>query len=297
MRTNFTQNEFNAFRTQSQRSTWYLAVHRPTSVFSSKILTTPVQWPASTVIIDTAFNAGDATLTSKNLTIWVGATAGASDQGKIRLRRPVSGSVVRVAETGSGLLRYSAGNFLTVIKEFYPWVKHPRFDLSASRWRMDYDEVYTDELEVGTYGPVVVMGPPFAGFLDGGTVTGSFVGTSTQFIDSTLATAAWEWQGGSTDSKVGAEHDPTVKVFDTASPGGDYFSLGVTDAGGTSQISRRLAFAFTDRTGPAQVEFAEISGGLRDGGYSGTLRVLSGANTDQFPDGAEIVIFEDWPQP
>ena len=283
--------EIQTFRQRPQRAKWYLAVHKPASLFSSQIAVTPDTYPASAVTIDAGFNVGDATLASKNMTVWIGAFPGGSEEGKVRLREPITGTVVGVAESGCALIRWTAGKFITVVDEFYPWPKLPRYIPSASQWRMDYDESYTDELE--NYPPVIRMGPPTAGFLDGGTLSASFVGGSTQYISATPATHEWVFPEGAKSNIIGTEASPIVRAFTGTSPGGSYFTYITTDSNGKSTSGYRLIYTFSDRTGPARVELSEISGGLDKGGYQGTIRATTGANTDEFPDGAEILIFEE----
>jgi len=287
-----TATEKNAFRTRPQRARWYLAVHRPASLFSSRILYTPDTHPASAVFIAAAFNEGDATKTKRNQTVWIGAIPGASDEGTVRLRAPVSttASIIPIAESGSGLNRYYAGKFVTVMDDFRPFPIMAKYYTNASQWKMDYDIAYESHLE--NYGPIIRMGPPTAGFLDGGTLTETFIGGSTQYIDTTHSAATWTFPDSQTEARLGTEASPVTKTFTGASPDGSYFSLETTAADGTSSISRRLIYAFNDRTGPAQVEFTTISGGINST-YKGKLRVTSGGNTDDFPDGAEILIFEE----
>jgi hypothetical protein len=136
------------------------------------------------------------------------------------------------------------------------------------------------------------MGPPLAGFIDGGSMGASFVGDKTQTIDSTVSTATWTFPDGQTEARLGTEASEVYKEFTGASPGGSYFSLAVTDSAGASSISRRLIYTFNDRTGPARVMLTNITGGLTVPPRA-TVKVVSGGNTDQFPDGAEVLIFEE----
>ena len=288
-----TANELNLFKTRRQLSKWYLAVHRTASLFYSTIAVEPDTHPASALVIDAAFNTGDATLTKKNHTVWIGALPGGSDEGVIRLRGPVNTatSIMPIAESGSGINRYYAGKFVTVVEDFRPMAIMSKYVPAASQWRVDYNVAYESHLE--DYGPVIRMGPPVAGIMDdSGTLTASFVGGSTQFPNATISTATWNFPDGQTEARLGTKASPVVKVFNNASPKGAYFDLSVTDSTGSSSISRRLIYCFASKTDPAQVEFATITGGLELGNKA-TMRVLSGGNTDQFPDGAEILVFEE----
>lgn len=283
------------WRARPHRAIWYLAVHKPASLFYAPILSTPESYPTSALDINHVGNDGVLGDAKKNMTVRLGSLPGGSEEGIIRLRENMgNASTMSIAETGSGVNRYYTGTYVTVMDERRPVAKHPRFNLvGTSQWEMDYNEVYGDELDSPGYGPLVIMGPPVAGFLDGGTMTASFVGTSSVFIDSTQSTQAWAFPHGQLSLNLGAEHAPVGETFSTASPNGRYFSLTLVDADGKTQASHRLIWAFADRTGPAKVSFANISGGVREGGFKANVTAYAGANTDEFPDGAEVLIFEE----
>lgn len=286
--------EINLFRTRPQRARWYLAVHRPASLFRTTIAATPDDFPTSALTIDGGQNTGDATLTVRNQTVLIGDAQDGDEQGTMRLRGQVNTatSLAPIAESGSGISRYYAGKHLTVLDEYRPHPIMAKYDLSASQWRIDWGIEYEAHLE--DYGPIIIMGPPVAGFLDeNGEFTVDFIGGDTQFIDSTFSDCTWTFPDNQTEAgRLGTAASPVTKTFINASPTGSYFSLAVTDSAGASAISRRLIYCFASRSDVPQVEFAQITGGLLTP-YKTTLKVHSNGGSEYFPDGAEILIFEE----
>lgn len=292
MRSGFTNTEIGRLRTRPHLTRWYLAVHRPASLVTATLANAPVSYPVSAITI--SGYAGASEQTDDHQTIWIGSTAGGSNKGRIRLRKAMTTtSRLYVSEAGSGLVNWIAGDHITVMDEFAPWTKHPRFDTATSQWLSDYDETYTSQLQ--NYGPIISMGAPFVGFLVNGSVTGSYIGGSTAFLDgATYSNASWVFPGAVvTPSALGTEANPVIRTYTQPYPDGKYVTLKVVDSAGASNKSKRLAFTFTDRTQPHRVEFGQITGGLRTGGYETELRVLTNATSATFPDMAEVVIFEE----
>jgi hypothetical protein len=292
MKSGFTSTQIGRLRTRPQRATWYLCVHRPGSLVSARLDAAPVSYPVSAISINSL--VGSSELTDDHQTIWIGTTAGGSQKGRIRLRKAMTAtSLLYVSEAGSGLVNWATNDYVTVMNEFAAWTKHPRYDTATSQWLIDYDEAYDDQLE--NYGPLIKMSVPFVGFLEGGAVTASFLGASTNFLDgATFDSASWVLPGAlTTPSSLGTITDPIVHTFTNSFVNGTYTTLKVVDSTGASNKSKRLAFVFDDRTQPHRVEFGQVTGGLRTGGYETELRVLSNATSATFPDMAEVLIFEE----
>lgn len=291
MKSGLTAAEQNILRNRPQTAIWYLAVHRPASLVSAVLDAAPVSYPVSALSVNTM--AGASSLTKDHQTIWVGTTAGGSQKGRLRLRKALtSATLMQVAENGSGLVNYQVGDHLTVVNQHLPWTKHPRYDSATSQWLMDYSEGYVAQLQ--NYGPLIAMGTPVAGFLSNGAFSASFAGASTLLMDgATATTVTWNFPNGSTSSALGTEANPRVINFGQASPNGDYVYLTVVDSTGASHRGARPIWVFNDRTQPHRVEFGQIQGGLRQGGYSTEIRVVSDATSAAFPDMAEVLIFEE----
>jgi hypothetical protein len=290
-----TDAEKGHLRTRPQRAKWYLAVHRPASIYHTQLASAAGHWPTTSLVLSTDSPTGNVADTASDMTVFVGSTSGGSEKGRIRLRDALTTTNAKIAEAGSGLIDFAEGDHFTVMNLFEPYTRFPRVANlgtdSLSAWVMDYSNAYTDQFEnwVGT----IRMGPPAAAIMDGGTTTINYVGTSTQWIDTTLDTASWIFPDGGTDLNIGAEHAPVARTYTTAASDGKYHSLQVTGANGAVSISRRLTFVFEDETQLPEVEWGSIKGGIRDGGYTAEFVARSQTgNIVNIPHRAEIVIFE-----
>ncbi len=290
MKNNWTAADIGLLRTRPQRATWYLAVHRPASVYSASILTGLDNFPLSALTLTPL--TGNQIDVKKNMTLRVGDNVGDSNRGIIRVREDMSGSVVQIAEAGSGTIKARAGDIVTVMDQFLPWSVFNTYDHATSAWLNDLDETFTSQLI--QYGPYVNMGPPAAGFKSGGNITIKYHAGDTWYAgDGTEHAASWVFPNATTGGTLAAASAPFTLNYTDSSPSGSYVQLRVWDTNGNSAIGRRLTFAFDDRTQPHRVVFAEVAGGIRDGGYKTQIRVHSNAISDNFPDMAEVVIFEE----
>lgn len=289
-----TATEKDLFRTRPHRVIWRVAVHRPASLFSAPILETPVQYPASRLSLDGDVSTGNHAWAKRDMTVMIGTIPGASDEGIFRLRQDMpNASTMQIAESGSGLNRLYAGKWVTVIEQFRPLARHPRYARGASQWRMDFNLTAGTKYADGNIGPVAIMGPPEVLILTKGN-TASFIGASSYAVSNTVSTALWQFPDGSQDNDLGTEASPVTKNFSVTYPRGNYFSLKVTDSSGGSELSRRLIWIFDDETQLPLVEFGTIEGDLYDGGYTGSFTVkAANASHDYFPEGAEVAIFEE----
>ena len=290
MKNNWTAADVGLLRTRPQSATWYLAVHRPASVYSASILTGLDNFPLSALTLTPL--TGNQIDVKKNMTLRVGDNVGDSNRGIIRVREDMSGSVVQIAEAGSGTIKARAGDIVTVMDQFLPWSVFNTYDHATSAWLNDLDETFTSQLI--QYGPYVNMGPPAAGFKSGGNITIKYHAGDTWYAgDGTEHAASWVFADGTTGGTLAAASAPFTLNYTNSSPSGSYVQLRVWDTNGNSAIGRRLVFAFDDRTQPHRVAFAEVAGGIREGGYKTQIRVHSNAISDNFPDMAEVVIFEE----
>lgn len=296
MRSAFTSTELNILRKRPQSAVWRLAIHRPASLCRLAKSATIQTHPASAFLGD--MSIGTSGLVKSGQTVWFSEFGnGGSDQGIARVRRSFAPatSALQIAESGSGLINWNNVFYATIMDEYRPWIKHPRYDTSASQWRMDYDEI--DVGQMISYGPLAQMGPPVIGFLSSGSFAASFVGNRSQSMGSSgsaITASSWVFPDGQmVTSLLGTSNNPVVMTFTGASPNGAYFSLTVQDAAGASHIGRRLIYLFSDETQPARVNFASIQGGILAEGYKTSIQAMSAsAGESAFPKGTEIAIFE-----
>lgn len=285
----WSQSEFDFVFRKRQRAKWYLAIHKPQTLAHFEIVSSPVGHPVSAIDV---LNISGSQYVTDGLTAWIGSASGSSDLGRVRIRRPFSstGPFLNVMESGSGLIRWNDATHVTVVDERRPWVKHPRYDTAASRWRMDYDVGHAGQL--AQYPPIAVLGAPVVGFLDeNGDMDVSFVGEHSVAFDSPIQTYIWEFPDGDNSFTMGTESTPLVKTFSGASKNGNYVKLSVIDANVASHIGYRLVFAFDNLADLPRVAYTAINGGPQAGGYTTQIHTYGLDDLDLAP-GTEIIIFE-----
>ncbi len=285
-----TSAELSLLRTRPQSARYYLAVHRPPVIFQAVLSGVPNNFPGSQVAY-AGVTSGAITQVSAGMTLLVGTIAGASNLGVIRIRSSAN-NVLNLAEFGSGLVNWQANASLTAIEEFAPWPIHSAYQTSTSRWLVDFD-LFANQLV--QYGPMALLGPPMVGFMDGATMAASYVGDRSYSLTpgASIISQRWEFPDGiKVTSGLGSSLTPIHRVYTNTSPGGRYHSLTVTDGNGASHIGRRLTFSFGSANQPHPVSFEAITGGVRQGGYQTRIVVHSSAGSQNFPDGAQVVIFD-----
>mgnify|MGYP001578248484 CR=1 FL=1 len=297
MRAAFTATELATLRSRPQAVTYHLAVHQPRVVWSGNMGSIlPNTFPGS-AISASGTSQGHLSNVLAGMTLRIGTEPNLDDLGTIRVRRAPTASNIPIAAFSSGLINWRTNACLTILSEYRPWPIHQLWDVAASAWYVDFD-AYTSQLR--RYGPQAVLGPPAVLWMDAGTgrATASYVGdrSYTHTVGASITSQSWSFPNGQTvTSLLGSSNNPIVITYTNTSSGGDYHTLTVTDGNGNSHIGQRLTFVFnTSNVEPIKVRFDEISGGLRRGGYE-TRVYISGSNTatsSQFPDGAQVVIFE-----
>jgi hypothetical protein len=301
MKHTWSQSELDFVSQKRQRAKWYLAVHKPRTIAAMQIRGLPNNHPVSAIEVE-LLSAPLEAVTS-GLTVWLGSTDGGSDLGKVRVRRdmvmsyatpitmtpPGTTGLLPVMESGSGLINWKEVGYVTVKEERRPWVRHPRYDTAASKWRMDYDQEHTGQLEA--YPPLTLMGAPFCGIMNGSTISASFVGSDSWEGDASIASVQWKFPDGQSASSLGYPADPIIKTFTAASPDGRYYSLALSSTISTSHVGYRLAFVFENEADVPRVAFSEIAGGIESGGYRTQITAYNVGEED-IPKGAEVIIFE-----
>lgn len=220
--------------------------------------------------------------------------------GDIRIRKdwPGNGSVLSIAEAGSGLIDWQSSSTMKVIDQYRPWLKHPRYNTATSQWMMDFDVEYDGQLN--QWGPYSNPGTPIIALpASSGKWVVDFVGEDSFSLQVGINSYAWAFPDGQTvTSAAGTESSPIKMTFTGASPGGSYFSLTVTDSNGLSQIGRRLIFAINDISQLPAVQVSTITGGIETGGYQAqfmaTGNPVSEITETNYPylDNSELVVFE-----
>jgi hypothetical protein len=294
MKHTWSENELAFVSQKMQRSKWYLAIHKPVTVGLMEIGDRPTedQYPIASV---SGLAAGTFEV-QEGMTAWIGRNSGLSDLGRARVRRSgtISGAdVIHLHEGGSGLINWREANWVTIKEEYRPWVKHVRKKPGDNGdWFMDYDLPYQGEYE--HMPPQVNMGAPFIGFLNGGTISGSFVGDQSISLDDEIIEYWWQFPDGQIHAYPGTASSPLGVTFTGASPNGRYYSLRCStgaSTGASTATGRRLMWTFNSVADLPRVMFSEVSGGVQTGGYVTRITAFNLDESDLIP-GAEVVIFE-----
>lgn len=293
MRSAFTSIQLTTLREHPQKSLYFCSVHQPRVVWSGSLAEVTNSYPGS-AIQASGTHIGHLGDVARGYTLRIGSETGKDDYGKLRIRQaPTAGSLLATAEYGSGLNNLQANAILSIVEEIRPVAIHPRYDATTSAWSVDY-QIYNNETR--NFGPMALLGPPAVVWLEGATTTACYVGDRSYSFTggASITSQTWTFPNGVTvSSALGSSQTPVEITYTNASSGGRYHALAVTDGNGASHIGYRLTFAFNlSNAQPARVGFDQISGGLRAGGYSTRLLVYENATSAQFPEGAEIVIFE-----
>lgn len=278
-----------------QRVEMYAAIHRPRIMAWGTLSAVPDNYPGSSISIKNVVAFYNLTDVLAGMTLRVGSESNKDDYGTIRVRNNYSsGSIIELAEFGSGLINWKAGACLTVVEEFRAWPVHSLYDTALSCWKVDLQN-YTSQLSL--YGPQAIMGPPAVTTLDGGKAVVPHVGnlSYSHTPGASITSQAWYFPNGQTvTSALGSSAAPVNITYINASPTGRYHALAVTDGNGSSHISKRLTFAFGSGADqqPPRVSFEAITGGLKSGGYRTRVIMHDNAPSGVLVDGAQVVIFE-----
>lgn len=303
MKRAFTATEKSILRTKPQSTEWYLAVYRPASVLQGRLNAKPTTFSGSGIVLNSV--TGNFTSVVEGMTLINGGTiAGGSSKGKLRVRSATGGtSTLKIAEYGCALINWAANDYITVLKEFRPWVKFPRFDTGASRYDMDFDKRHSGEFS--NLRPIPIMGPPIIAK----DFNASMIGSSSVFFGGTLATTQWLTYDSASPlagynlTSIGTAAAPTV-IQIPQRPDGTVLGLKITDSNGLSGMTHRIAFGYPSPATSAladiqlseylKVEFGEIVGGYKAGGYLAnfTVRGNQNATLALVPDEAHVVVFE-----
>ncbi len=178
------------------------------------------------------------------MTLDIGTTAGGAEIGRVRVRS-ANGAQILTAES---VLPAAAGQYLTVRREFRPWLVKPRRfeDYADAAYPTvfteyhDYDVPYSNQNSAIAPKPNIVADGyelvKLAGFVDAGqsyrTVT--LVADSTTFNGASIS--AWLWDVGDGTVTVGGTSLPLVTAQFPV--GFRYVTLTITDSNGASGLMR-----------------------------------------------------------
>jgi len=175
-----TAPELALLRTPGQFSRLWLGIYKPNVIYTALLNGAP----SSTDMVGTiSFDGGSGTLADvkKEMTLWVGSTAGARDLGICRLRKaPISGTFY-ISMTSEMDWEYNC--HLTVVDMFSFAQRAPRMD--GGVLKLDYENTYSDQHE--DFEPVPVLGAHAVVWLVGSDVDVEFDASDSWVFDSTIS--------------------------------------------------------------------------------------------------------------
>jgi len=276
-----TSGELVLLRTPGQWSRFWLAFFKPNVIYTARLDSVP---SSTDRVADITFTSGSGTLANvkKEMTLWVGSTAGARDLGVCRLRKaPISGTFY-LGFTAE--VNWQASAYLTVVDAFAFAARVPRVD--AGTLKLDYEYTYSDQHE--DFEPVPVLGPHAVAWLTGADVDVEFDGSDSWVFGSTITGYSWSAPGASATSGL-TTATPTL-TYDTEG----YYCVycTVTAANGKTYTGVRHVFIFSSSVQPQAVELTESpSGSLNDGGCSFGVKMYADADPTDVLENCLAVLF------
>lgn len=280
-------------------------------------------------LVALGYGSGDGDLSDveTDMLVEVGTTPGASNVGKVRIRKDPTASVLHIDEVARGDLPFGVGQYFTVYNLFLPDVKKIRLvgrKKNGSPFFNDfteyhnYDVAYTDEnLRIEPKANITEQNEDpeyqrlpikFAGWVDGYSTpfeeeyrTVTLSGASSFSIASGAATSVtylWDVKDGTITVGTSASEDITIQF----SAGFRYVTLTVTDSLGTSSIRRVPIWVHDDDYPPVSVMTAGgkergflITSDVTDAGRSMTFDIIGepdNATPSEIPEGTEVCYWE-----
>lgn len=292
----------------------YLSVAPREAVFAAQVSGGSIQRDAVSgnviAIPYTGVTTGAYTDVIAGMTLDIGTTAGGAEIGKVRVRSANAAQIL-IGETA---LTLSAGNYLTVRREFRPWQVKPRryedyadaaYPTSFTEYH-DYDAAYSNQntaIEPKaniTAGDYTLVKP--AGFVDAGQTyrTVALSGGNSITIAPGAALTAWVWDIG--DGTVVSGSTSAASLVARFPVGFRFVTLSVTDSNGVSSLMR-LPIWVHDEANPPITEFVVTRDETRaDAGREMRFEVFGAADVSVIPEGSAICYwenasFEDDPAP
>lgn len=280
-----TAGELVKLRSDGQWSRLYLAIHKPSTVYTARVNQTTFVAPAYQVTYD----GGSGTLASvlPGMTMYVGSGAGLYDKGIVRIRKTPSATIFYIGETSE--INWANDLYLTVVDEFNLWTKHLR--LAGTTPYMDYDVAYSDQHTL--MNPYPVLGPDAVLKLTEATVVFSPDASNSWVPGSTISSYLWVAPGASATANLDTA-TPTI-TYDTASPSVGYrVQCTVTAANGKTTVGYRRVFVYSEAAPPTtQFELLSCSGDFESGGWDFRVRFYAEAALSDIRDRARVILFAE----
>lgn len=290
-----TSQELEKVRSSGQFSRLFLAIRKPTTIFTAlvngTVVGTSVKGFNNDMVGEVPYDTGVGSQAGvrANMTMLVGSTPGGREKGIVRLRKAPTEDTFYVGE--ESYVDWADNDYLTVLDDpMGPWPKHIK--IIGEEPFMDFETGYTDQHL--NFEPVVMMGPAavILEITDGVSVTFNWPSVADSFDPSGVASiSAYQWNFPDASGFTGeTTATPTV----TYNAGGQYMVYcRITLSNGKSFTACRPVFVFDDSVQPV-TSFKLVSSpiGVRnEGGWTFEIEMQAGADNDLVEDRTMVVLF------
>lgn len=197
------------------------------------------------------------------MTVLVGSTPGAWDNGLARVRKTWTADTAYIGEMSE--IAWADDLYLTVIDEFSIWPRHLRVEANGTAW-MDYDIAYSDQHSA--FAPVPCLGPDRVLKLTGASVSTQFDASASWVIGSTISDYAWSVVRGAATLTNANTATPTL----TATAAGRILvQCVVTAANGKTSTGYRNVYVYNANNPPVEIALEDFSGSVERGGFEFSL--------------------------
>jgi PKD repeat protein len=289
-----TPTELAYLRGPNQASRLYLATPATPTVFAAQI---NQSFTSRDMVVQLTYNnvtTGAYTDIIPGMTALIGSTPGASDAGTVRIRKAATSTKVYIGETSD--VYWLDDLYITVIRDFAPWPRHPR--VTASTVKMDWDVAYSDQNT--DFSPIPIWGSDRVLGLTGATGALDFDASESYCQDSSISAYLWTCAGATIDDDASATPQIT---FDT--PGTYQVYLTVTADNGKSALSSRSVYVYRmydyvvddevvqAASPPVTVTLNECGGSLDAGGWSFGVTMYGQCDVTTIRPRAKAILFAE----
>src|SRR5574341_677463 len=279
-----TSQELTYIRTDSQASLLFMAIHKPTTVYTALVNQT---FSTLDEVSQITYAAGSGTLANvlPGMTMYVSALGyGQYELGMVRIRKTPTATIFYLGENSE--IKWANNLFLTVVDQFGLWARHLQIDSNNVPY-MDFDIAYTNQHKFPD--PVPVLGPRYVpAWLLGANVVINFDASASWCINSTITGYSWTADGGVLTNPLTAT--PTLTV---TAVGLYRLACTVTAANGKTTTGYVYVQVF-DRGANMpinQFTMKDASGSWTRGGWQAKVTMYSQADFSSVVDRALVVIF------
>lgn len=278
-----TPDELTKLRSDGQRSSLFLMVHTPATIFTAQVNQTVFTDPMAQVTYDN--KVGTLSNIMVGMTMYVGSSPGAWDKGIVRIRKTPTTTVFYIGETSE--INWANNDYLTIVDDIGLWPRHLR--MVGQTVYLDYDIAYTSQHT--NFEPYPIMGPDAVLKLPaGGTVNYTPDGSASWAFGTTITAYSWLAVGAS-----GLLNTDTATPTITYNAAGVYrVRLTVTTATGRVAYGFRWVFVYSDAAPPiTDFELTSCQHAHENGGWEFGVQILAGAESIR-PRSRVLLCSEDW---